>query len=247
MEVIKDIEMKTKRLSLRRPNINDKAFFVYLFNAPKVSDTYVCDSLKDEAVVEKWLNERIPNVPYVWVIEYEGRCVGMMNCFESNDASDCMEIGYVIDPKYHNMGICTECLVAVIDFLLDKVGYHKVVSSHFLHNPASGRVMQKAKMWHEGKRYHEFLFRGKYETLDYYYITKVIRKINHILDKMDDDTVLDNCFKLYAEGIIDNIDEYRVYTKSRIDGLDDDVIQIIQDNLEYEEVYINHKLVKVRV
>jgi ribosomal-protein-alanine N-acetyltransferase len=49
------------------------------------------------------------------------------------------------------MGIMTEALLAVMDFLFSEVGMHRIAAFHDEQNDASGRVMQKAGMVYEGK------------------------------------------------------------------------------------------------
>ena len=44
----------------------------------------------------------------------------------------------------------TEALGAVIDFLFDEVGYHRIESLHDPNNPHSGDVMRKCGMRYEG-------------------------------------------------------------------------------------------------
>ena len=44
----------------------------------------------------------------------------------------------------------TEALSAVMDYLFDTVGFHRISLRHDIQNPASGRVMQKCGMRLEG-------------------------------------------------------------------------------------------------
>ena len=44
----------------------------------------------------------------------------------------------------------TEALQAVMDFLFDEVGYHRVEAMHDPNNPHSGGVMKKCGMKYEG-------------------------------------------------------------------------------------------------
>lgn len=62
------------------------------------------------------------------------------------------EVGYWIARKAWGRGAATEALRAVIAFGFDVLGLHRVDAHHFVENPASGRVMQKAGMRSEGRR-----------------------------------------------------------------------------------------------
>jgi ribosomal-protein-alanine N-acetyltransferase len=48
------------------------------------------------------------------------------------------------------MGLMSEALAAVMDYLFREVGFHRVQARHDVDNPASGRVMQKCGMSFEG-------------------------------------------------------------------------------------------------
>lgn len=59
-------------------------------------------------------------------------------------------IGYCIGKRWWHQGIMTETLKAVMDFLFDEVGYHRVEAMHDSNNPHSGDVMKKCGMKYEG-------------------------------------------------------------------------------------------------
>ena len=59
-------------------------------------------------------------------------------------------IGYCIGKAWWHQGIMTEALAAVMDFLFDEVGYHRIESMHDPNNPNSGKVMAKCGMKFEG-------------------------------------------------------------------------------------------------
>ena len=59
------------------------------------------------------------------------------------------ELGYWIGVSYWGRGYCTEAAKATIAYGFKNVGLHRIYSSHFRRNPASGRVMQKIGMIRE--------------------------------------------------------------------------------------------------
>ncbi len=59
-------------------------------------------------------------------------------------------IGYWLGSAYRNQGIMTECLKRIISYVFDERSYNKVYGEHYAHNPASGRVMEKAGLKYEG-------------------------------------------------------------------------------------------------
>ena len=62
------------------------------------------------------------------------------------------ELGYWVGPAYWNKGIATEAARAMIDYGFKIKKFHKINATHYLYNPASGRVMEKAGMEKEGVR-----------------------------------------------------------------------------------------------
>jgi RimJ/RimL family protein N-acetyltransferase len=61
------------------------------------------------------------------------------------------EIGYWIGSPYWRLGYCTEAAAAVLAYGFNVLGLHRIHAAHFRRNAASGRVMQKLGMRHEGR------------------------------------------------------------------------------------------------
>jgi RimJ/RimL family protein N-acetyltransferase len=60
------------------------------------------------------------------------------------------EIGYWVGIPYWSRGYATEAVREVIRYAFEDIGMNRIEAAHFSRNPASGRVMQKAGMQHEG-------------------------------------------------------------------------------------------------
>ncbi len=60
------------------------------------------------------------------------------------------EVGYWAGVPFWGQGYMSEALRAIIRHAFCDLGLQRVYASHFASNPASGRVMQKAGMRHEG-------------------------------------------------------------------------------------------------
>lgn len=63
------------------------------------------------------------------------------------------EVGYWIGVEFWGKGYMTEALKRVIQFGFEDLNLNRVGASHLISNPASGRVMEKAGMKHEGTFY----------------------------------------------------------------------------------------------
>lgn len=74
------------------------------------------------------------------------------------------EIGYWIGVDFWGRGYAVEAARATIDYGFAETGLNRIFGAHFSTNPASGRVLQKAGMRHEGT--HRQAFRKWGEFLD---------------------------------------------------------------------------------
>ena len=52
-------------------------------------------------------------------------------------------VGYWVGKPYWNQGICTEALQLMIDHIRQTTEIKSLISTHFIDNPASGRVLEK--------------------------------------------------------------------------------------------------------
>ncbi|MGM9843018.1 MAG: GNAT family N-acetyltransferase [Muribaculaceae bacterium] len=90
------------------------------------------------------------NNPTTWAIELNetGEAIGAIGYGPSCDCSlPAREgeptVGYWVAKPYWGMGICTEALQMMIDYVKMNTGIASLISGHFIDNPASGRVMEK--------------------------------------------------------------------------------------------------------
>lgn len=85
---------------------------------------------------------------------------------------DRAEIGYWIGIPYWGRGYATEAVQAVIAYGFDELHLNRIYAEHFTRNPASGRVMQKAGMRHEGTLRQMHKKWGEYVDTDMYSILR---------------------------------------------------------------------------
>jgi RimJ/RimL family protein N-acetyltransferase len=82
------------------------------------------------------------------------------------------ELGYWIGKPYWNHGYCTEAARAVVDFGFAQLGLNRIYAHHFVRNPASGRVLQKLGMAHEGQLRQHVRKWDAFEDLELYAVLK---------------------------------------------------------------------------
>ncbi len=83
------------------------------------------------------------------------------------------ELGYWIGVPYWGYGYCTEAARAIVRYGFTDLGLQRIYAYCFTTNPASGRVLQKLGMTHEGMRRKHTLKDGVFLSSDAYGILRV--------------------------------------------------------------------------
>ena len=145
----------TPRLVLRPFTPDDApAMFVNWASDPEVTKFLTWPTHKSvevsQWVCNDWDGHYAEPDYYQWAIVYEGHPIGSMAAVNHEDRVGKVEIGYCIGQNWWHMGIASEALKAVMDFLFDEVGYERIEARHDPRNPRSGNVMRKCGMKYEG-------------------------------------------------------------------------------------------------
>ncbi|MEZ6006509.1 MAG: GNAT family N-acetyltransferase [Planctomycetota bacterium] len=82
------------------------------------------------------------------------------------------ELGYWIGKPYWGRGHATEAARRLVRFGLDELGLVEIRARHMSRNPASGRVLLKIGMSHQGRRAQEVEKGGTREDMEYYAIVR---------------------------------------------------------------------------
>ncbi|MDD5418641.1 MAG: GNAT family N-acetyltransferase [Methanomicrobiaceae archaeon] len=85
---------------------------------------------------------------------------------------DRAELGYWIGRPYWNRGYATEAVGAIIGYGFQELGLNRIHALHFSRNTASGRVMQKVGMAHEGRLRQHVRKWGVYEDVEVYGVVR---------------------------------------------------------------------------
>ena len=105
------------------------------------------------AVLSDWTSHYGESDYYQWAIvlkENGPEPIGSITVVHINLEVDGAAMGYCMSSTHWRKGIMAEALRGVIAFLFDKVGFNRIEADHDPNNPASGRVMEKSGMRHEG-------------------------------------------------------------------------------------------------
>jgi len=109
----------------------------------------------------------------VWAITLEpaGTLVGAIGLSVDSENGRA-ELGYWIGRPYWSRSYATEAGKAVVDYGFSVLGLNRIYARHLGRNPASGRVMQKLGMSHEGSLRQDVKKWGRFEDLELYGILR---------------------------------------------------------------------------
>lgn len=143
------VPLESERLFLRRLTVKDaQKVFENWTSDDEVSKHVRWDTHLNADVTRAWLKdceEAAGNLTfYDWgiILKDINEPVGSIGAFLSGQQEDQYEVGYVLGKRYWNMGIATEALKCMMDFLIKEVGIKHFIAKHAVENPASGAVMR---------------------------------------------------------------------------------------------------------
>lgn len=162
----------TERLVLKPYCDKDMDRMIELLTNEKIKETFMIHDFKSRQEAEKmfWkLQENsLSEEHYEFGIYLENELIGFINDVEIEGKK--IELGYVIQPDFHNKGYATEVLRAAIKDLFEK-GFEEVITGAFVSNIASCRVMEKCGMVRIDKE-EDIEYHGKVHHCIYYAIKK---------------------------------------------------------------------------
>ena len=126
------------------------------------------------ADAEHWLTtheEKRHEVAFGITLRDSGAIAGVVGIVLKRE-DDRGEIGYWIAREFQGQGIASEAVAAAIDYGFEALGLNRIEAAHFSRNPASGRVMQKCGMRHEGRLRQLHKKWGEYVDCELYAILR---------------------------------------------------------------------------
>ena len=169
--------LETQRLRLRAFTLADAPHVQRIAGVAAVADpTLVIPHPYLDGMAEAWIathEERFvagESVTFAITDQRDDSLIGAI-ALDSMKAGHQAELGYWIGEPYWGRGYCTEAAEAVLRhaFSLDLVRVHAAALTS---NPASGRVLQKIGMRHEGRRLKHASNRRRHEDIELYGILR---------------------------------------------------------------------------
>jgi len=169
--------LKTERLVLRPFELSDAPRVQLLAGDRDVAAmTLLIPHPYEDGIAEAWIGshqehfENGQEIVFAITRKASAELIGAIGLVP-NPHHDLAGLGYWLGKPYWNEGYCTEAARAVLHYAFTELRLNRVQAHHFSHNPASGRVMQKVGMRHEGtlrqhvKKWGEFYDNETYGIL----------------------------------------------------------------------------------
>jgi ribosomal-protein-alanine N-acetyltransferase len=132
----------------------------------------------EDGMGEEWINgrqesfEQGKTVDLAITHRQEGFFIGGISLMNIDQPSERAEIGYWIGKPYWRNGYGTEAAKAIVKYGFETLGLHRINCRHFGNNPASGRILKKIGMKHEGCQRQTYKKWGKFEDFELYGILR---------------------------------------------------------------------------
>ena len=138
-----------------------------------------------DGMAEEWIATHRPayeageRVTWAVVQREEEALVGSITLHHLQPIHDSAELGYWLGRPYWGRGYATEAGREVVRYGFEDLGLHRIGASHLGSNLASGKVMRKIGMTHEGTRPEQYKIWGTYEDrVDYGLLAHDWRKLH---------------------------------------------------------------------
>jgi ribosomal-protein-alanine N-acetyltransferase len=148
--------LSTQRLILRPFSLTDAPRVQLLAGAWEVANTLATmPHPYPDGAAQEWIAghakdfETGKNLPLAICLK-DGTLIGDISLMGFRTPHSRAEIGYWLGKDYWGQGYCTEALRAVIKLGFEQLGLNRIFGQHWSRNVASGKVMHKAGLKHEG-------------------------------------------------------------------------------------------------
>jgi len=100
------------------------------------------------------------------------KLIGTVNLFNFHEESKRAEIGYMLDPVYWGLGIMTETLIAIIEYLFKDMHFNRLEADIDPKNKKSASLLKNMGFKLEGKFKERWIVNGLVSDSEMYGLTK---------------------------------------------------------------------------
>jgi ribosomal-protein-alanine N-acetyltransferase len=170
--------LETERLLLRPFHLSDAKEVRHLAGDRSIADTTInIPHPYEDGMAEEWISTHGPKfekgaaADFAIVLRDSGHLVGTIS-LQIERRFDHAELGYWVGKPYWSRGYCTEAAREILRYGFEDLKLNRIFACYFSRNPASGRIMEKLAMRHEGIARGHVKKWDKYEDLVMYAILK---------------------------------------------------------------------------
>jgi RimJ/RimL family protein N-acetyltransferase len=170
------VTLFSKRLVLRPFDESDASTVQQLAGAREIADTTLnIPHPYEDGIAEQWITDHQDqfragtHAVFAITKRESGPLIGAIG-LTIDDAIKKAELGYWIGLPFWNKGYATEAASRLVAYGFEDLALNRIAAQHLARNPASGRVMQKLGMSHEGTLRQGTMKWGKFEDLEVYAI-----------------------------------------------------------------------------
>lgn len=148
--------LESKNLILRPTKEEDLKVIWNLLCDKDVSKYYLVGKFNyDWEEEKKWQYKKLERAKncdvFRWsiILKENNRCIGQISCQNCYDdqgnvkSDNIRDVGWVIDSKYHGMGLGTEAAKEMLDYMFYEVNIDKIETCAAIENIASWKIMEK--------------------------------------------------------------------------------------------------------
>ncbi|MBA5870360.1 MAG: GNAT family N-acetyltransferase [Nitrospira sp. CR2.1] len=168
-----DFIIRTTRLLFRPLQTSDAEVVHRLAESRDVASGTFLPHPMDRQAAHNWIAERVEDqaagrgVTFAITLAESGQVIGSIG-MELVAAHEQGRLSYWLGQAYWNKGYGTEAVTALVEYGFDNLKLHRIYAPHFHTNPASGRVLQKVGMTHEGRLREHYLRFGRRIDVEIY-------------------------------------------------------------------------------
>ncbi len=170
--------LETPRLRIRKLGLRDAQDVFEYSQDPLVAKYVLWDPQRSVGEARGYIRYMMRKYrmgePASWGIEWKenGKLIGTIGFMWIQRENAAAEVGYSLSRAYWNRGIMTEALEAVLRHGFRTMNLNRIEAQHEVPNAASGAVMRKCGMRHEGTLRQRLLNKGRYVDVELYAILK---------------------------------------------------------------------------
>ncbi len=167
-------QLNTERLILRPFELSDAKDVQRLAGEKAVAETTLnVPHPYEDGMAEEWISTHQSKFEsgelcnFAITMAETGELMGAIGLIISSRHNHA-ELGYWVGVPFWNQGFCTEAAKAVLEFGFSELELNRIYAHFLSRNPASGRVMKKLGMTHEGMLRKHINVSDRYEDLKLY-------------------------------------------------------------------------------